>query len=299
MAELIRYILLVNIFLMGLSLFFHIFLKRENGFRINRFILVGGIVLSLVIPLWQLNVINSPEQALIVISEDLVSPQFFNADVVFDEVQVYGQAPMVFPWLSLIQAIYFAGIMAAGILFLLKLQRIKLLQQTNPMVWHNNLFISLLPTHSSPFSFLGVVYFPKPFHPENETTQMVLDHERAHIRQKHSFDMILVEALKILFFYNPAVYSLQKQLVMTHEFLADAESADYNHMEAYSRALLESFFHTPALLIQPFKTSTLLKQRLIRLNQKPLGKWAYVKYTLFIPLLIAFITLSTYTTVIP
>lgn len=299
MGELIRYILLVNVFLAILSLFFRLILQRENRHQLNRLFLTGGILLSLLVPLWQLDLVQSPDQALIVISEARIWDEGMRPDIILDEIEIVGEAPVVFPWMHLTQFAYLAGILFLSMVFFLKLSRIRDLQRACPMVWKRDLFISLLPKGSAPFSFLGIVYFPAPLDLHDETTQMILDHEQTHLREKHAWDQLLLEVLKIFFFYNPAVYLLQKQVSLTHEFLADARPGNKNP-EKYSRVLVESFFQARwGLPAQAFKSSSSLKQRLIRLNHGPTGRWTSIKYLTVVPLWMVFVLLSSLTMVIP
>lgn len=299
MAELIRYILLVNIFIVVLSLFFKLMLEKEKWFKLNRFVLISGLLLALVIPLWQIDFVKSPEQALILISESFASFKDVNADFILDEIQVYGTAPKIFPWMSIFQIIYLLGIIGMGIIFTWKISRINNLQRSYPMILLKSLFITVLPKNYSAFSFLGVAYFPSPIDFEDETTTHIIEHEKAHIRQKHSIDILFVELVKILFFYNPAVYTLQKQMALTHEYLADSECGNEN-IKSYSLALFRSFFNSPSLsLSQGFKSQSMLKQRLRMLENETTNKWAGVKYSLFLPLVGLFLTLSAFTLVIP
>jgi len=299
MAELIRYILLVNIFIVVLCLFFRLILEKEKWFRLNRFVLVCGLLLALIIPLWQIDFVKSPEQALIVISESFANLKEVKADIILDEIQVYGTAPKIFPWMSIFQIIYLLGIIGMGILFSWKVSRIRSLQRSYPMILLKNLFITVLPKHTSPFSFLGVAYFSGPIDTMDETTSHIIEHEKAHIRQKHSIDILFVEIVKVLFFYNPAVYTLQKQMALTHEYLADSECASGN-TKSYSMALFRSFFNSPGLsLSHGFKSQSMLKQRLTMLESGVANKWAGLKYSLFLPLVGLFLTLSAFTLVIP
>lgn len=301
MAEVIRYILLVNIFLAGLSLFYKLFLEKENWHRFNRIILTGGVILALLIPLWQLDLVESPEQALLVISDNNIWTGSAKPDILLEEIQIYGEAPFIFPWMDLFKTLYLIGIMVMGILLTLKLKRIKDLQRAYPMAWIRNMFVTRLPSGYAPFSFFGVTYFPEPLDENNSTTGLILDHEKAHVRQRHSYDQVLVEVVKILFFYNPAIYSIQHQLSKTHEFLADAASANSRNIECYAQALLSIFFKTQVLHpAQAFNSNgSLLKQRLLRLEQKTSGRWAYLKYVMVVPLWSAFLALSAFTLALP
>jgi bla regulator protein BlaR1 len=299
MAELIRYILLVNIFIIALSLFFRIFLEREKWFRTNRLVLNTGLLLALLIPLLQVDFVKTPEQALIVISEGINMFAQVKPDIILEEVQVIGNAPKVFPWIALFQILYLIGIIGMGLLLTWKLSRIRALQKANPMKLIRNLFITALPKGEAPFSFLGVAYLPEPILSDHEDSVHIMEHEKVHIKQRHSIDMLFMEFVKVLFFYNPAVYSLQHQLSLTHEYLVDAECATQNK-KSYSMALFNSFFNAPEFLISSgFRSESMLKRRLLMLQTETQTRWAGLKYSLFVPLVGFFIALSAFTLVIP
>jgi len=296
MAELIRYLLLANIFLLATSLFFRLILAREKWFRFNRSVLLGGMISAFIIPLFQLDLLSSPEKALIIIPEVISTFQFAKPDIILQEIQIIGTAPKVFPWISIMQIIYLGGIVCMGIFLVHKITKINHLQRSLPMKWINNLFVSLLPQGNSVFSFLGIIYFPVPFERNDITTKMILKHERVHIEQKHSWDILFIEIVKVLFFYNPSVYSIKKHLELTHEYLADSASAG-SDKKKYSLALFNTFFQVPGLaLSNGFRRTSTLKRRFIMLESAS-NPWAGMKYSLILPLLIAFIYLSSLTTV--
>lgn len=300
MAEVIRYLLLTNLFLLILGVFYKLVLERENWHRLNRFVLTGGVILALLIPLWQLDLVKTPDQALIVISDGYIWNAADKPDIILDEIQIYGEAPYVFPWMSMMKTLFIFGVLIMGLAFTLRIIRIKELQRENPMVWYRKLFVTRIPERMAPFSFLGVIYFPGKLEPGHETTELILKHESVHIRQRHSLDHLLIEVVKIFFFYNPVIYSIQHELNKTHEFLADAETAKTWDVETYSRVLLASFFNTPVFRpANAFHSSSLLKQRLIRLGQEYSGKWTSLKYMMLIPMWAVFLLMSALTLALP
>ncbi len=297
MAEILRYLLLANIFLGLLSLFFRLFLSKEKWLQTNRIVLLAGIGLALIIPLINFNILPSPEQALIVIPEILVNAHTFKPDFVLEEIQIIGTAPLVFPWISLLKGLYLLGAMIMFVLFLHRISSIRMLQKTQPMKWFSQLFITLLPPNSPSFSFLGTVYHPGPLNREDKLTRLILEHERVHINQKHSWDLIFVEIIQLLFFYNPAVYTLRKQLILTHEFIADQIVAKQDQKQ-YSLALFQSFFNVPHFtLSHAFNQSTSLKKRIIMLQKHTHNRWAACRYFLLVPMIGTFMLLSAFTTV--
>jgi len=297
MAELIRYLLLVNIFLVLLSLFFRLFLSKENWLKTNRIVILAGIALSLIIPLINFNILPSPEQALIIIPETLVNIHTIKPDFILDEIQIYGTAPQIFPWISMFQGLYLTGVIIMLMIFLTRISNIRMLQKTHPMKWFDKLFITILPPDFTSFSFLGIVYHPGPFSPEDKMTRLILEHERVHISQKHSWDLIFIEIIQLVVFYNPAIYTLRKQLVLTHEFLADQIVAKEDRKQ-YSLALFQNFFNVPNFtLSHSFNQSTSLKRRIIMLQKNTQNQWAVYKYSLLIPMIGIFMFLSAFTTV--
>jgi hypothetical protein len=72
----------------------------------------------------------------------------------------------------------------------------------------------------SPFSFLNVVFINERKITEGNL-QRILAHERVHIRQHHSLDILLMELVIVLQWFNPFVWPYKKSLQETHEYLAD------------------------------------------------------------------------------
>ncbi len=72
----------------------------------------------------------------------------------------------------------------------------------------------------TPFSFFHYVFIPEGMFSDGELDMVIL-HERAHISKRHSFDLIIAECIRILFWFHPAAWYLQRQLRIQHELEAD------------------------------------------------------------------------------
>lgn len=68
---------------------------------------------------------------------------------------------------------------------------------------------------------------------------MVLTHEYVHYRRRHSLDLLLVELLGCVWWFNPALYWLKKSLVQTHEYEVDAKLATRYGAKPYAQLLLK------------------------------------------------------------
>lgn len=284
MASLIRYLLLANFFLIIMALFYHLVLSRETWFRTNRLILVLGTTLCLILPLFQLNWFPAGSYSILTIPEIIISAKSGIAHFDIAEIQIFGTAPYYFPWLSLIGWTYIIGAIAAAGLLIWKVKKLQYWTRHYPMKWFSNLYITLLPENWSPFSFLGIVYYPGSIDKTDRRVNLILEHERVHIRQKHGWDIMFIEAVKILFFYNPAVYTIQKQIQINHEYLADSEVVGEKKKE-YSQDLIRSHFQVPQYqFIQQFNQSSLLKRRILMIMKNKTNSIGFLKYLLILPL---------------
>ncbi len=119
-----------------------------------------------------------------------------------------------------------------------------------------------------PFSFFHYVFIPEGVFTDEEL-EMVLVHERAHIRKRHSLDLLLLELSRLLFWFHPGIWYLCKQIKVQHELEADQQvmSSDVNK-RAYQHMLLnmnlQSFNYS---LINLFNHSP-LKYRIMMMNRK-------------------------------
>ncbi|MHB1178835.1 MAG: TonB family protein, partial [Daejeonella sp.] len=128
----------------------------------------------------------------------------------------------------------------------------------------------------SAFSFFWVIIVDKDL-PEAKT---IIDHEKVHMRQWHSADIIFIELAGIINWFNPVMNLYKKEIKHIHEFIADEEAA--NLMQSKSDYALLLFSNTlgidPNQLSNNFFNRSLLKRRIIMLNKtksRRTGLWKY------------------------
>ena len=285
MAGLIRYLILANFFLLVMALFYKLALSRETKFITNRFILIFGTMASLIVPLFHFNWLPGGSYSILTIPEIIVTAKSTMAHFNIEEIQIIGTAPFVFPWLKLSAILYITGITSMSILLLWRIKKIQFWTKTYPMKWVQNLYITVLPENWSPFSFLGIAYFPRPFNKLDHNTKMILEHEKVHIDQKHSWDVLFIEIIKLLFFYNPAVYTIKKQIQINHEFIVDSRIVG-DQPKVYSQELIRSQFQVPQFqFIQQFNQTSFLKKRILMLTKNKTNSLGLLKYMLMVPVI--------------
>lgn len=93
-----------------------------------------------------------------------------------------------------------------------------------------------------PFSFLDTIYLNIDSWKKNKIETEILIHEQGHIVQKHSFDVLFIEILKIVFWFQPMIYFYKRAIQENHEFLADAYCLEKtNNIKEYQTIILNYY----------------------------------------------------------
>ncbi|MDZ7716066.1 MAG: M56 family metallopeptidase [Balneolaceae bacterium] len=95
----------------------------------------------------------------------------------------------------------------------------------------------LLNESITPQSFFRFIFLEKKLFEKGEIETEILDHELTHVRQLHTFDVLFVEFLKVIFWFNPFMYLYKQAIQLNHEFIADesvvskvSSPSDYQEM---------------------------------------------------------------------
>ncbi len=154
--------------------------------------------------------------------------------------------------------------------FLFRMILINKRSRLNGMVWVH------LKENKAPFSFFHWVFACETLQHDNRFTQ-IITHEKAHANRMHSLDVLFFEILQLLFWYHPAFYIYRSEIKAMHEYEADAVALSQTKKSDYQKALLDfSLGGEILLLTNPFNVS-LIKKRMLMMNQKqgtqPARKW--------------------------
>ena len=114
----------------------------------------------------------------------------------------------------------------------------------------------------------------------------VIQHEMAHARQFHSADILLLECVKILQWFNPFIYILQRLLKETHEYLADEAVLEQNSDSAGYRLLLLSQVFGIQPGISNYFNHSLIKKRFTMMSKEKSPIIRQVRYLLVLPVAI-------------
>lgn len=186
-------------------------------------------------------------------------------------------------WLSLLAGIYFLGVgffffrsVLSLIILLLRINRCeKIVYQGTKIALHSDF---------DPASFFGYVLLPN-FTPSDLDHQQILTHESIHIKKRHSLDLVVLEMLKILFWFNPVAYFLGKSLREVHEFQADSAVTQTFQSFAYSRLLLRLLASRQQWQLTHNFNQFQTKKRIMMMNKENSTPWAKGRFLLAIPVM--------------
>lgn len=255
---------------------YYVFLQKEKMYGFNRFYLLFSLLFSYTVP-------------FISIQSEIQSPVNRLQKTIEATQQVMDITPKQesFNWMNLIWILY--GIvtlifLTRTIISYLKIKNLK----GEKMIYQNqNIIITNEPI--SPFSFWNTIYLGKNYLIDNKIDSRIFLHEKSHLEQKHSIDIIIVEIIKAFTWFNPSVHFYKKAIITNHEFLAD-ESVLKNDfpIKDYQNLILEEIISNQNYNLTHTFNFKNTKKRFIMMNTKK-SKLADLKKVISIPvLLIAF-----------
>ncbi|MDR2907358.1 MAG: TonB family protein [Bacteroidales bacterium] len=145
----------------------------------------------------------------------------------------------------------------------------------------------VLSTHiSTAFSFFNRIFIPETWY-NGEECNLVLSHEEIHVKQKHSWDLMLMEIICMVQFFNPFVWLLKREMRLNHEFLADRGALEQcSDKHYYFQLLLQKVIGKQPILVHSFNYSP-IKHRIMMQIAKPARLLSQVRYLAFVPLVLA------------
>lgn len=241
----------------------------------NRIFLLSGLILSTILPLVYITKTISlqitPNKASSAIINTLESNSF------------------LLKWPSILLMIYLLGI----ILFIYRLTKEGLQLRSmikNGKTEDHKTYVHIKSNESiSPFSFFKWIVYNPNLHSTKEL-EVILEHEKIHSSQRHSIDIIIMELCLMLQWFNPLAWLYRKSLKENLEFLADA-CIHHSHPDKkeYQYLLLKQAVGQQSLtIVNPFFNS-LIKKRIVMINQNPSNKFKAAKSLFILPFLALFL----------
>lgn len=260
--------------------FYKIALEQTAAHNFKRFYLLGSLILALALPLITLSYTVEVEPQPI-LTEAYYEP------IAFTDLPVTTPVEKPVNWLPIgIGLVYGIGVLIFGLRFLRNLLRLREKVRHNEHVKATSHINVLLVEKVIPHSFLKYIFLPKTDFKNNALPAEVLQHEQAHVIQKHSLDILFIELLQVVFWFNPLLILIKKSVALNHEFLADqAALKQENNVTNYTNLLFNySGGANHTALSSPINYS-LTKKRILMLSKTRSVKKLAARIALFVPVL--------------
>ena len=267
---------------------FFLFLSKETFHRFNRCMLVGIMLVSLFMPMFHF----TTEHPTTLNEEVYQMQNYIQHDTA--PIIVTAQQAQGITWIQALTWIYMAGVVLMLILTLV--QATSLIRFMSSGVRHTDSQGNTVILHNNdvpPFSiFRYIVMSVKDY---ESSRQYILTHEQEHIRLGHTYDLLLLQGMKTLMWFNPFIWFLSRDLKAVHEYEADQAVINQGiDAKSYQQLLVMKVVGNR---LQPF-TNNLnhgsLKKRIVMMYQKPSNRWLMLKALCAIP--VAALTINTFAT---
>lgn len=265
-------------------LFYKLLLEKENMHVFKRFYLLGGLVASFIIP--SLVFVEYVEH--IVISTPISTAAMIQTNATIPATVAQDSNMINFSFLVL--SIYLIGVFGFGIRFFRNLFQIIRRIRKNTKVKSGYGTRVLLREMMAPHTFFSYIFLNKVRFDSNEIPKEVLLHEETHAKQRHSFDVLIIEFLQVLVWFNPIIYFFKKAIKLNHEFLADKAvlQKDVN-TKTYQNTLLSYLSPDSAKKYQPQLANAInyssIKKRFKIMKTHTSKKAVLLRTLLLLPLL--------------
>ena len=271
------YLLQVNL---GIILFYALYkliCTRDTLFNSRRLILLLSLILPFIIPLIDIREWMETRESLVMLTN-------FDYSTTIPEIVVgtAGTEPgnQVFIISEWIKNIYIAGILALSVRLIVQAISLYMIILRTPEKTVNGIRIKCMKDKSGPFSFFNWIFL-NPDNVKEEEISEILTHEMAHVRQRHSIDVIISELVNICCWINPFAWLMKREVRLNLEFLADRKVMDAGFAtKSYQYHLLGLTYSHKYGLSNNFNFSH-LKQRIIMMNKKKTNGAGHIKYALF------------------
>ncbi|WP_394760325.1 M56 family metallopeptidase [Flavobacterium sp.] len=274
------YLLKANLLIAMFYLAYYFLVQKETFFNSNRWFLLSGLFTSVLIPLFfikKIVIIETPK----LVANNLSSISTSINPVIAESINWYTILVAVYVIISIILILK----IASELVSFFKLIKNKKITVNKPFAMVD------VDENISPFSFFKYIVFNSTKY-SNSELENILNHEKVHSKEKHSLDVLIAKVICTLFWFNPFVWLYKKAVIQNLEYIADQKAIqNIEDKKAYQMTLLKVVTDHNCLSITNSFYQSLIKKRIVMLNKNQSQKRNLWKYTLILPVLIAFVML--------
>ncbi|WP_052172577.1 N-acetylmuramoyl-L-alanine amidase [Psychroserpens jangbogonensis] len=271
----INYIFYTIVSLGSAYLVYYFFLKKQKTFQFNRFFLLGSLLLCLLAPVMEINMFDavpSITEISLESSQEAVFPLEVMKGVTVTEIQKPNHTLYNILWYL------YLGITVCFLLRFIKnlFGIIKLTKQSHIRI--GNLKLVETNDYKNASSFFNYLFVNSESLKDKQYSEPMIQHELVHCNHLHTIDVVLIELLLCVFWFNPLMWLYKKAIVQNHEFIADTYTVETGiDIEDYSQIIINSGHMEHRVPLTSGFNFIQIKNRIIMLHQ---SKSSILKRTL-------------------
>lgn len=271
--EFLHYDIEVAVLVAVFYMFYRLLLSRENLHRLNRVVLIGTAVASFVLPLCVITVHRT----------ELLPAMTTMTDT---PVRAVSTATESTPWWKIaLPAVFWAGVIVNILLTVISIIKVSMLiHRCEKHRQDDGTVIAVSDDNVSPFSWMRYIVLSRSDY--GHIDEAILIHERAHVRLHHSLDVLFVDILSSLQWFNPAMWMLRSDLRAVHEYEADAAvlSSGVNARQ-YQYLLVSKALASGGYSVANSFSHSTLKQRITMMQNKNTNRHAWLRALYVVPVI--------------
>ena len=278
MVEFLIYDLKVAALIAVFYFCYRLLMERETMHRLNRIVLLSSIVLSLVLPLCVITLHKTieVEQVPVVDTAELVV-----ADL--EATSVEDSTNLLQPYI--IFAVFIIGFVCRLIYIANSYRHLRrMIKDSEQHSLENGVTLAVVDLPVAPFSWMHTIVLSRIDYEERNPS--ILVHERGHILQRHSWDIVFVEALTALQWFNPVVWLLRRDLRTVHEYEADAAVlSSGSDVSQYIQLLMRKAMGTKACILANGINNSTIKKRINMMLLNKSSRYNSLKLLALLPII--------------
>lgn len=303
MGTILFYIFEATLCLTILYLLFRLFFRKDTLFRTNRFLLLMGTVVCTSLPLLQIDV---PQYTTLQLPVTTIRHLLTEKDVNIErkgsvgEKHLFGETNLfvagkgddteenhanviqTIPVTLLLGGCYFIGALVVFTFLLFSTIRMRRLIHSYPACNYGKYKLIICPEKIVSFSWGNTIVLSQEDYERNPGE--ILLHEQMHLQHRHTWDLLWMECIMILHWFNPAAWLLMRELREVHEYEAD-NGVINNGIDAteYQLLLVKKSVGTRLYSMACGFNHSKLKNRITMMLKRRTNNWARLKLLLFVP----------------
>jgi len=245
---------------------YHLFLEKEKMFGFNRYFLLVSLLFSIAVPFTSFEI----QQDIPIVYNNTIPFKTITAGTlpIQTEMTTISSEEQTNYWLPLLWITYVVITLVLIFRFIQNIHSITSKAKVSKVITHQNTRMVLVSEDILPYTFWNTIYINQKDFENRQIEQELFTHEIAHVKQRHTLDVILIEILKTLFWFNPIFIFYKKAIQLNHEFLADENViAAHNDVYLYQNLLLNKLTISQPIYLTSNLNFLSTKKRLIMMTK--------------------------------